>query len=430
MSVATACALAPGLALRPRNPQLEHTALEELAAWAGRFTPNLSLDVPDTVLLEVAASLRLFGGAAALLRRVAAGCDALGYRAVSACAPTPLAARLLARAGIPAILQAPGDVEAALAPLPLALLDCAPQARETLAAIGAKTLGDCLRLPRAGLAQRCGTGLIGALDAALGRVADPRRWFVPPPTFSSRIEPLTPVEHTEAVLFAARRLLAGLEGFLVARQAGIERYRLRLEHEQQPATLLTLSLAGVGQEAGRFLAILRERLARLELRAAVSAIGVEADDIRPLAPANRSLFADAQEQRSSCTQLVERLRARLGDDAISGVRAVAAHRPEFAWDKAEPGTRQQLEPSCSARPFWLLDPPQPIPSPSSPDRPEARAAPACTLLSGPERIESGWWDGGDAARDYFVARGNGGELLWLFHERRPPHGWYVHGLFG
>jgi len=415
--------------LRPRNPRLENAALDEIATWVGSFTPNISLDPPDVVLLEVAASLRLFGGTASLLNRITAGCDALGYRATTACAPTPLAARLLARAGVSAVIRTPGEIEAALAPLPIGLIDCAPQARETLAAIGAKTLGDCLRLPRAGLARRCGTGLIAALDAALGRTADPRRWFVPPPHFSARLEPLSPVEHTEAVLFAASRLLAGLEGFLTARHAGIERYRLRLEHERHPATLLTLCLAGADHDAGRFLAVLRERLARLTLKSPVSALAIEADDFRPLAPASRSLFADATEQRASCAQLLERLRARLGHDAISGVRAVAAHRPDLAWDKVEPGTRQQLEPLCAARPFWLLDPPQPIPSPSPPDRPGDGPAPACTLLVGPERIESGWWDGRDAARDYFIARGGSDELLWLFHERRPPHGWFVHGLF-
>ena len=427
MSGATACALAPGLLLRPRLLRLECAALEEIATWAGRLTPNISLDAADGVLLEVAASLRLFGGAHQLLRRVAAGCDALGYHVTTACAPTPLAARLLARAGGHAVIREPHELEAALAPLPLTLLDCAPQVQETLAAIGAKTFGDCLRLPRAGLAQRCGSSLVAALDAALGRIADPRRWFVAPQTFSARLEPLTPVEHTEAVLFAARRLLAGLEGFLAARHAGIARFHLHLTHERIPATLLTLSLAGTSHDAARCLTVLRERLATLVLKAPVAAIGIEADDIRPLAPLSRTLFGDAAEQRAACAQLIERLRARLGHDAISGVRAVAAHRPEFAWDTAEPGARQQLESVCATRPFWLLDPPQSI-SPPAQDA-AARNTEPYTLLSGPERIESGWWDGRDATRDYFVANGADGELLWLFRERRPPHGWYVHGLF-
>lgn len=51
------------------------------------------------------------------------------------------------------------------------------------------------------------------------------------------------------------------------------------------------------------------------------------------------------------------------------------------------------------------------------------------LLAGPERIESGWWDGGDCARDYYLGTGPQHELLWLFHDRRQPGGWFLHGLF-
>jgi protein ImuB len=45
-----------------------------------------------------------------------------------------------------------------------------------------------------------------------------------------------------------------------------------------------------------------------------------------------------------------------------------------------------------------------------------------------ERIEAGWWDGGDVSRAYFVARRRGGERLWIYLDRRSQH-WYLQGLF-
>ena len=51
------------------------------------------------------------------------------------------------------------------------------------------------------------------------------------------------------------------------------------------------------------------------------------------------------------------------------------------------------------------------------------------LLSGPERIESGWWDGADVARDYFIAQDSDGGLLWIYRERHTPAGWFLHGVF-
>ena len=50
-------------------------------------------------------------------------------------------------------------------------------------------------------------------------------------------------------------------------------------------------------------------------------------------------------------------------------------------------------------------------------------------LAGPERIESGWWDGADARRDYFVAVDGKACWLWIFRDSRAPGGWFLHGIF-
>ena len=52
-----------------------------------------------------------------------------------------------------------------------------------------------------------------------------------------------------------------------------------------------------------------------------------------------------------------------------------------------------------------------------------------TAESGPERIETGWWDGHDVQRDYYVARNPRGVRVWIFRDRHAG-GWYLHGLFG
>jgi protein ImuB len=53
-----------------------------------------------------------------------------------------------------------------------------------------------------------------------------------------------------------------------------------------------------------------------------------------------------------------------------------------------------------------------------------------TVLSGPERIETGWWDGQPARRDYFIARNPQGEMLWIYRELAQPDHWFLHGHFG
>jgi protein ImuB len=61
--------------------------------------------------------------------------------------------------------------------------------------------------------------------------------------------------------------------------------------------------------------------------------------------------------------------------------------------------------------------------------PEAIRERGWEVLDGPERVESGWWDGGDARRDYYVIRLSQGETLWVYRDLRGG-GWYRQGIFG
>jgi protein ImuB len=53
------------------------------------------------------------------------------------------------------------------------------------------------------------------------------------------------------------------------------------------------------------------------------------------------------------------------------------------------------------------------------------------ILTGPERIESGWWDGGDVRRDYYMVETGDGQRAWVFRPAgdadTPPmlHGWFA-----
>jgi protein ImuB len=77
-----------------------------------------------------------------------------------------------------------------------------------------------------------------------------------------------------------------------------------------------------------------------------------------------------------------------------------------------------------SQPPWLLPRPRPLRQ-----RQGVPQYGGTLRLDGPpERIETGWWDGFDVARDYFVAHSPAGERLWVFRDRRGG-GWYLHGLF-
>jgi protein ImuB len=162
--------------------------------------------------------------------------------------------------------------------------------------------------------------------------------------------------------------------------------------------------------------VLRERLGRMVLARPVEAIRLEADGFAPLHGTSGGMFGDPAGEAEDWACLVERLRARLGHAAVCGLAAHPDHRPEHAWRRVEPGEWDPREAPAppGPRPLWLMNAATRL------------GENQFVLLAGPERIESGWWDGDEAKRDYFVARLPDASLAWIYREAGE---WYLHGIF-
>ena len=424
MSLSAAYGLTPSLHVRARDAAAEQQALNAIAAWAGQYTSLVSLAPPYSLLLEIEGSLALFKGLDALLRRLLGQLAQLGYRSDVGIAPTPLAAELLARAGMTEPVMHLSELQAALRDVPLGLLALDAKQTRALHGLGLRRLGELLRLPRADLARRLGAPLIDYLDRLLGRRSDPREPYVPPPRFKRRLHLPAETADVEALLFPAQRLLLELSGFLRARDAGTQRLHWILAHYRRPPTQMTLGLATPHRDAPHLLTLLREHLARITLDHPVEAIELQVNELHPLQPRALTLDGEDATDAEDWPRLVERLRARLGDEAVQGLQCHHDHRPEAAWRACAPGEASIATPPPT-RPLWLL--PQPIALETHDRRPHLDGP--LQLVNGPERIESGWWDGGDVARDYFIASDGAHARYWIFRERRGERQWYLHGYF-
>jgi protein ImuB len=292
-----------------------------------------------------------------------------------------------------------------------------------------RTLGECMALPRDGLARRFDQTLLDDIDRALGNLPDPRAPFIPPPRFVSRLVPTVPIPDVEALLFGVKRLIHECAGFLMGRQAGATRLLLKLEHEDYPITPVRIELSMPNRDAAHLTLLARERLSRITLPQAVEAFSLELEESMQLAPSNFSFFTAREATTENRIALVERLRARLGAEAVHGLTLVPAHRPELAFKETEPGTKNTTLPHAP-RPLWLLATPRPLIK----DDHGPRLDGPLQLLSGPERIESGWWDEHDAQRDYFVAANAEGARFWIYRDYDPvatvtQAQWFLHGVF-
>jgi protein ImuB len=424
MGLNAALALVPGLRVLERRTLAEAALLDRLGRWALQFTPLVSLEPPAAVLAEVRGSLDLFGGVMALLRRALAGLSASGLSASLALAPTARGALWIARAGLAMTVTRSDAMPGIASRLPLACLHWPLDIVATFAALGIRSVADLTRLPRAGFATRFGPRLLDELDEGLGRRPAPRRRFLVPERFDERLELPDAVESTDLLQPVLRRLLARLAAFLRARASGIRELRVDLLHRGAAPTRLRIELARLAGDAGGFDELLDERLGRCRVDLPVVGLRLRSGVLLPLAIRDAGLFERGQGADPEATaRLLDLLRARLGHDAVFGVMPVSEHRPERAFRIAEPGGAGALPVPWSAgartaRPLWMLAEPQPLEGWDG------------ALITGPERIESGWWDGHDVRRDYYVARSRAGVRLWIFRERPPGQGWFLHGVFG
>jgi protein ImuB len=444
MALNSALALLPGLHVLARDAQAERALLEAVATCAIGFTPRVVLEPPDAVLLEVRGSLRLFGGVRRFIVQVRERLQSMGVEPQLALAPTALASLWFARVGEQVALRSRDGLASRLARLPLACARWSEKCLEPLAAMGVRTLGDCLKLPRDGFARRFAPQMLHALDRAVGRAPDPRVAFVPRERYSVRRDLEPEISDTERLGRVAERLVDELCSFLRLRCCGVDAIDFVLRHRDVPPTRVGLRFAQPTAQPGRIVELLRERLARTEVPGPVLALRLRSG---PLLEANEEagdLFARAQCRSTGLSQLVERLRARLGTDAVYGMHLVHEHRPEAAWEKGDilPGRAHSpfrsslpmagsgsehapLRGDVPLRPLWLLAEPCLLDGRECP-----RYEGKLEFEEGPERIESGWWDGRDVRRDYYVARTSDGMRLWVFCERHAQGRWFLHGVFG
>jgi protein ImuB len=246
-----------------------------------------------------------------------------------------------------------------------------------------------------------------------------------------------------------QRLLSELHVWLVARQLGAEQIRWRFQgasesssknspknsSKEEPSHTITLpvSFAQAQQSREAFLTITRLKLEAAQLPEDVLSLGLKAERLLPWSADSQELFQLLPGQKggsgggqtsAQANELVDQLRARLGEQACHGICVVDQHSPEQAWGKSFPAMRQLSgnEAAQPKRPLWLFDPPRRI------------ARNELTLLRGPERIQTAWWRQ-SICRDYYVARHRNGAECWVFLltneviNEDAQNDWYLHGYF-
>jgi protein ImuB len=387
-----------------------------LAAWAYRFSSQVSLKYPRVLMMEVESSLGLFGPWPVFEARLRAELSALGFSHRIVVAPNPVAARMLANVHDGLAVTCSESLRHALEQMPVDRIGLTRETATAFTRMGLRNLQQVLGLQRNSLARRFPAQVLQHLDTLLGERPVALEFYTPPDYFDVRIELNFDVESHQALLFPLKRLVSDLAIFLGGRDSGVQRFTLHLEHVEGADTLVPVGLLSAERDGAMLFELARGRLEQIQVPSPVRAVRLHARDLPPFVPAHRELFDERPQQSLPWEQLRERLRARLGDGSVNGLRLRADHRPECAW-QADPETRVRPSQPKVPRPGWLLSQPSPLPEAGT------------RILAGPERIESGWWDGGDIRRDYFLVETRTGQRGWAYRTVGEGGDLLLHGWF-
>ncbi|WP_024693586.1 Y-family DNA polymerase [Pseudomonas syringae] len=420
-SLTAAQALVPNFTTIEHDPADIERLQQLLAAWAYGFSSNVSLKYPRVLLMEIESSLKLFGPWPVFEARLREELTTQGFRHRIVVAPNPIAARMLANMHDGLSIDCPHELRRSLEQMPLERIGLSRETATALTRMGLRSVRQVLALPRDTLARRFPASVLQHLDTLLGERPVALECYTPPDFFDVRIELNFDVESHQALLFPLKRLIADLVLFLAGRDSGVQRFSLHLEHVPGPETVVPETVVPVGllsaeRDASMLFELARGRLEQVLVASPVRAVRLMVRDLPDFVPAHRQLFDERVQQTLPWEQLRERLRARLGDESVNGLRAQADYRPECAW-QAHSSSKPVLPARGFTRPGWLLREPQPLP------------VQATRIVAGPERIESGWWDGGDVRRDYYLVETASGQRAWAYRAVGEQGELLLHGWF-
>ncbi|MEQ9452397.1 MAG: DNA polymerase Y family protein [Pseudomonadales bacterium] len=413
-TLATAHSICPTLRHQQYEPDTAGQRLTELAGYLYRFSSHVSVQQPDCILLEIGASLRLFGNHEAVRQAAVALCQSAGHDSVARVAQTPWAAIALARSAQHRL----ADVSLTHAGLELAGVPA--QTIERFDNMGIYTLGPILELPSQQLGKRFGKKLLIYLEQLTGTRPDPRQALHPAPVFDQQLHLLEPVTDKEGLACGPMaQLTQELQHWLVAHQLGCTELQWTFFNKQSNS--MSLTFADPRQNAADILRVSQLRMEQAQLPAEVLGVGLHARQTQAWRNQSQPLFQlhtqpTATGQETTPDALLDELNARLGDGACSGLVCLDQHTPELAWCAITGKAQHKIQPDrpVTRRPVWLFEPPRAV------RRDEL------TLMQGPERIQSSWWVS-TTCRDYYIARHSSGAECWAFVDAASH--WYLHGYF-
>lgn len=426
------------------DPQSGIPLITAVAQHCQHISDYISLDGDDALVLEVGRSLRYFGGLGRIRQNIASGIPAPLRHSdfVQAVAPSASAGLLMARSGLEAAISRPEDLRSRLGGIAVSALAIDLRVRRKLAKCGLLYLRDIWRLPLSELRLRFGRGFSEYIEQCLGLRPEVRQRWQPATDYRARIDADHGLHSVQQVLSVCEQLVQQLESYLKQHHLCTDQLVFVMDHAAHHRQTITVNVREAERSAKLFLLLLETQLSTLTFDAEVYAVTLHVRQFTDFRPAGGSAHQGRPERRQHNSPLLDTLAARLGSQSVQRLRLQQDYCPEFATcmvpyltplpeDNSVDGSSHPI--TSSQHPCWLVQPPKALPIRNQ----KLYYLSPLTLLRGPRRIETRWWQDQGIRRDYYVATNVQGHLLWIFQDLthntqalNRQSAWYLHGFFG
>lgn len=431
MGLASAATLNNAIQVLSYNAQHECEQLKNIAQALYRVSADISLFEPAGLALKASNMLQLYQGLAPYWQAVQAQLAQQPCRYHFASAYSAQAARLLAQQQHDHLSDSPKQILEAIKRIPLSATDLSAKQQEQLTRVGVQSLAQLLNLDSRELSTRFDANLVSYLGKLKGEIEQPLSFYHPPERFARSLELLFEVSNLKLLDKALLRLLAQLHQFLQTRSHFAQELELELHLRPDTGTstgtskaqanpILHIGSAEGEDQSEAWLKLIQLQLERLRVKRPVTKLSLRLLRSEAKTGDMHDLFSGRQGQQSPLA-LLSQLQAKLGREAVKGLSLSEDPRPHLSSQLCEPSPQTgnkitaQIPPDEQRlRPSILLPCPKPLRE-------------RVSLVQGPERIATGWWDQQAIVRDYFIARAANGSWLWVY--RTPEQKWYLHGVF-
>lgn len=447
MPAAKAQALVPGLVTDNADPRADEEALERLAVWALRYSPMVSADSPDGIVMDTEGADHLHGGESLMLKELMKKLANAGYAARASIADTWGAAHGMARYHVaPDVIVPANGTESAIARLPIAALRLPQDTIAGLRDVGFERIGELLKRPRAPLTQRYGPEVWRRLDQALGRVSDPITPVRPKDLITVRRPFAEPIAAAETIARYIGQLVPVLCEALEGRGLGAKRIDLVCHLIDNRCQAVRIGMALPSRDIKRITRTLVEKIETIDPGFGIEVLELSATLAEAMG-AKQIISSLTDDPDADISGLIDTLSNRIGQQQLYRMAPVESDVPERSVKKIAPLSPDVGKdwPKHWPRPTRLLARPELVEAMALlPDQPPVAftwrgVRRKVKRADGPERVFGEWWKRDaelSTVRDYFQVEDEAGARYWLYRAGdgetvdSGSQQWYLHGIFG